>query len=167
MTAASAFPSSRPRPRSTHPGRGHGHAANRAGARSSALTILPSGICTRPAEVLAIHRRDVAAGSDAVFTNTFGANRSLAQEVRSRGPGRVDQSAGSSACPQRRGYGPVCRWRYWTDRGSRSESRDRTGRQSWWTPAWMPLFWKPIVARTSNQCLSSSLDRSLPRFRSW
>ena len=30
---------------------------------------------TRPAEVFAIHRRDAAAGSDAVFTNTFGANR--------------------------------------------------------------------------------------------
>jgi methionine synthase I (cobalamin-dependent) len=30
---------------------------------------------TRPDEVFAIHRRDVAAGSDAVFTNTFGANR--------------------------------------------------------------------------------------------
>ena len=30
---------------------------------------------TRPSQVLAIHRRDVAAGSDAVFTNTFGANR--------------------------------------------------------------------------------------------
>jgi 5-methyltetrahydrofolate--homocysteine methyltransferase len=30
---------------------------------------------THPAQVLAIHRRDVAAGSDAVLTNTFGANR--------------------------------------------------------------------------------------------
>src|SRR5581483_10567116 len=29
----------------------------------------------RPDEVLDIHRRDVAAGADAVLTNTFGANR--------------------------------------------------------------------------------------------
>jgi 5-methyltetrahydrofolate--homocysteine methyltransferase len=30
---------------------------------------------TRPEQVFAVHRRDVAAGSDAVLTNTFGANR--------------------------------------------------------------------------------------------
>ena len=30
---------------------------------------------SRPGDVLAIHRRDVAAGSGAILTNTFGANR--------------------------------------------------------------------------------------------
>src|SRR5436309_3398152 len=31
---------------------------------------------THPTEVLALHRRDVSAGSQVLFTNTFGANRS-------------------------------------------------------------------------------------------
>ena len=45
-------------------------------------TIRHSGTCTRPDDVLAIHRRDVAAGSGAILTNTFGANRFWLAQVR-------------------------------------------------------------------------------------
>jgi 5-methyltetrahydrofolate--homocysteine methyltransferase len=40
---------------------------------------------TCPAEVLAIHCRDVAAGSDAVLTNTFGANRFWLKKLGQQG----------------------------------------------------------------------------------
>ena len=49
---------------------------------------------TRPDAVAAVHRRDVAAGAEAVFTNTFGANESfLAHFARGRDAAEVNRAA--------------------------------------------------------------------------
>src|SRR5262249_8351391 len=41
---------------------------------------------TRPSAVLAIHRRDIAAGAEALLTNTLGANRHALARLRRRTP---------------------------------------------------------------------------------
>ena len=76
-------------------------------ARGCRSTGWISGPTIRPLEPqrtrksFAIHRRDIAAGADAVLTNTFGANRCwLARFGRARRR-RIDQSAAPSSWPAR------------------------------------------------------------------
>ena len=48
---------------------------------------------THPEDVVALHRRDVAAGAEAIVTNTFGANRCWLAKFGRTDLGRVDQSS--------------------------------------------------------------------------
>ena len=59
---------------------------------------------SRPDDVLAIHRRDVAAGAGAILTNTFGANRFWLARFGRQRRRRVDQSPGVRLA--RRAAGP-------------------------------------------------------------
>jgi len=59
---------------------------------------------TRPRDVLAMHRRDVAAGSDAIFTNTFGANRFWLKRLGREG--EVEAINRRAALLARRAAGP-------------------------------------------------------------
>lgn len=48
---------------------------------------------TRPSDVREVHRRDIAAGADAILTNTFGADRGHLERFGRRTPGAADVEA--------------------------------------------------------------------------
>ena len=88
--------------------------------------------------MLAIHRRDIAAGADAILTNTFGANRFWLEKFGRRRCCRVDQSPCRRLAREAAGtgrfvigdIGPAAA----LERGAPRSSR----RRSWSTPAPMP-----------------------------
>ena len=119
----------------------------------------------RPGDVLAIHRRDVAAGSGAILTNTFGANRFWLRKFGQAWRGRVDQSPCRRAGSRGRGPGPVCDRRPGPDSREWKREPRSSRRRSWSTPAPMPSSSKPIASPRRSGVLrdvSRSLAAPIP-----
>ena len=120
---------------------------------------------THPEMVLAIHRRDVAAGAEAVLTNTFGANRFWLARVRPRSDARRgDQPAAPPAgCRGRRGrrrfvvgdLGPTAAGRRRGGRAGRHPGRGRGRRPPLRDPPARP-------GRGGSREVGRSLARPVP-----
>ena len=110
---------------------------------------------SRPADVLAIHQRDVAAGAGAILTNTFGANRFWLERFGREA--MVDSVNRSAVALARRGRraGSVCDRRHRPDsrarRGSRGRAGVDSGRCAVSTPCILETFRFPDAERVLRE----------------
>ena len=122
---------------------------------------------SRPDDVLAIHRRDVAAGAGAILTNTFGANRFWLRKFGQDGAVESINRRAVRLARRAAGPRPVCDRQTWA-RPPRSKREPRSSRRrSWSTPAPTPSSSRPIALPSWSGCSVRSAGRWPPRFRSW
>ncbi len=121
---------------------------------------------THPADVLDLHERDVSAGSQALFSNTFGANRLwLANFGRADSVEDINRRAVALA---RRAIGPdwFRRGRHRPHGRGRSSARRPSRRRSCSMRASTPSSSRPIVPNRCSACSARSWRPSARRCRS-